>query len=50
MDKQAVSTQLIRGNRFDFEFITQDFMLVNEDADVAYPVSGDQIAKARAAK
>ena len=50
MNQQAVSTQLIRGNRFDFEFIVEDFFRVNELADVAYPVSGDQIAKARAAK
>lgn len=50
MDKQAVSYQLINGRVADYEFITQDFMLVNKDADVAYPVSGDQIAKARTAK
>ena len=50
MNQQAVSYQLINGRVADYEFIVEDFFRVNELADVAYPVSGDQIAKARAAK
>lgn len=48
--KQGIGTQLLRGNRYDFDIPVHGFRTVNQDEDLGYPVSGDQIAKARAAK
>lgn len=48
--QQGIGTQLLRGNRYDFDIPVHGFISANREEDLGYPVSGDQIAKARAAK
>lgn len=45
--EQEIGTQLLRGNRYDFDIKVSDFRTVNRDEDLGYPVSGDQLALVR---